>query len=92
LSVRSGARVLARQRELAGDGKGRIYGHMVFAELKPHIEQLPHAERVKAMAFLKHLLRAENPEHQRELAGAHAEIDAGKKVRWEDLKRQLGLS
>jgi len=65
---------------------------MIFAEIKPQIEQLPHAERVKAMAFLKHLLRADNPGHQHELAEQHAEIDAGKKVRWEDLKRKLGLS
>jgi hypothetical protein len=64
---------------------------MVFAEIKPQIEQLPHEERVKAMDFLKHLLRADNPDHQRELARRHAEMDSGKKVRWEDLKRQLGL-
>ena len=65
---------------------------MVFTQLKPQIEQLPHDERLKAMAFLKHLLRADNPAHQRELAEQHVEMDAGKKVRWEDLKRQLGLS
>ncbi len=65
---------------------------MVFAEIKPQIEQLPHDERVKAMAYLKHLLRAENPAYQRELAQWHAEMDAGKKVQWEELKRQLGLS
>ncbi|HWA24830.1 MAG TPA: hypothetical protein VG734_04075 [Lacunisphaera sp.] len=65
---------------------------MGFTELKPQIEQLPHAERVKAMACLKHLLRAENPAHRRDLAGRHVEMDAGKQVRWDDLKRQLGLS
>lgn len=31
---------------------------MVFAEIKPQIEQLPHEEQVKAMALLKHLLRS----------------------------------
>ncbi len=64
---------------------------MVFTEIKPQIEQLPHDERVKALAFLKHLLRAENPEYQRELARRNAEMDAGRNVRWEDLKKQLGL-
>jgi len=65
---------------------------MVFAEIKPQIEQLQHEEMVKALAFLKSRLRAENPANQAELAQRHAEMDAGKKVRWEDLKRQLGLS
>ena len=65
---------------------------MIFTEIKPQIELLPHDERVKALAFLKHLLRAENPEYQRELARRHAEMDAGRKVRWEDLKKQLGLA
>lgn len=64
---------------------------MVFTELKPQIEQLPREERLKAIAFLKHLLRTDDPVHQRDLADRHAEMDAGKKVRWEDLKRQLGL-
>ncbi|MCX6934429.1 MAG: hypothetical protein NTZ29_17375 [Verrucomicrobia bacterium] len=41
---------------------------MFFAEIKPQIEQLPHDELLKAMAYLKHLLRAENPAYQRELA------------------------
>jgi len=66
--------------------------HMVFTEIKPQIEQLSHDERVKALAFLKHLLRAENPAYQHELARRNAEMDAGRKVRWEDLKKQLGLS
>lgn len=65
---------------------------MVFTELKPQIEQLPHDERVKALAFLKHLLRAENPDYQRELAQRNAGMDAGRKVDWETLKKQLGLS
>lgn len=64
---------------------------MVFAEIRPQMEQLPHDEMVKALAFLKSRLRADNPENQAELARRHAEMDAGKKVRWEDLKRQLGL-
>ncbi|HWZ93745.1 MAG TPA: hypothetical protein VNW30_00980 [Opitutaceae bacterium] len=64
---------------------------MVFAEIKPQMEQLPHEEMVKAMAFLKSRLRAADPANQAELSRRHAEIDAGKKVRWEDLKQQLGL-
>ena len=66
--------------------------NMIFSEIRPQIDQLPHDERVKAMAYLKHLLRAENPEHQRELAQRHADIEAGKGVRWEDLKKKLGLT
>ena len=64
---------------------------MVFAEIKPQMEQLPHEEMVKAMAFLKSRLRADDPANQAELSRRHAEMDAGKKVRWEDLKQQLGL-
>jgi hypothetical protein len=65
---------------------------MVFAEIKPQIEKLPRDEMLKAMAYMKHLLQAEDPEYQRELARRHAEMDAGHKIRWEDLKKQLGLS
>ncbi len=65
---------------------------MIFSEIKPQMERLSPEERVKALAFLKHLVRAENPAYQRELAQQHAEMDAGKKIRWEDLKRQLGVS
>jgi hypothetical protein len=65
---------------------------MIFAEIKPQIEQLDPEERLKALAFLKHLVRANNPEYQAELARRNAEMDAGQKVRWTDLKRDLGLS
>ncbi len=65
---------------------------MIFAELRPQIDQLPHDERVKAMAYLKHLLRAENPEYRRELAQRHADIEAGKGVSLTEAKRRLGLS
>ena len=53
-------------------------GRMSFIEIQPQIEQLPHEERVKALAFLKHLLRAENPDYRRELAQRHADIEAGR--------------
>lgn len=62
---------------------------MVFAELRPQIEKLPHEEMLKALAFLKHTLRAENPEYQRELAQRHADIEAGRKVSLTDCKRRL---
>jgi hypothetical protein len=65
---------------------------MVFAEIKPQIEKLSREEMVKALAFLKSRLRANTPANQTELARQHVELDAGKKIRWEDLKRQLGLS
>jgi hypothetical protein len=62
---------------------------MVFTEIKPQIEQLPHDEQVKAMAFLKHLLRSENPEYQRELAQRHADIEAGRGVSLTEAKQRL---
>lgn len=65
---------------------------MIFAEIRPQMEQLPHAEMVKAMAYLKSRLRADTEANSAALARKHAEMNAGKKVRWEDLKRQLGLS
>ena len=65
---------------------------MVFTQIKPQMEQLPHDEMVKALAFLRSRLRADTVVNREELAQRHAEMDAGKKVRWEDLKRQLGLS
>ena len=64
---------------------------MSFAEPKPQIEQLPHDEMVQAMAYLKSRLRADDPANQKELANLHAAMDAGRKVQWEDLKRQLSL-
>jgi hypothetical protein len=65
---------------------------MVFAEIRPQMEQLPHDEMVKALAFLRSRLREDTDANREDLARRHAEMDAGKKVRWEDLKRQLGLS
>lgn len=65
---------------------------MVFAEIRPQMEQLPHDEMLKALAFLRSRLRADTAANRKELSQHHAEMDAGKKVRWEDLKRQLGLS
>jgi hypothetical protein len=65
---------------------------MVFAEIRPQMEQLPPDEMVKALAFLRSRLRADTDANREELAQRHAEMDAGKKIRWEDLKRQLGLS
>ena len=56
------------------------------------MEQLPHDEMVKALALIRSRLRADAVEKREELAQHHAEMDAGKKVRWEDLKRSLGLS
>jgi hypothetical protein len=62
---------------------------MIFAEIKPQIEQLPHDELLKAMAYLKHLLRAENPSYQRELAQRHADIEAGRGVSLTEAKQRL---
>jgi hypothetical protein len=65
---------------------------MVFAEIRPQMEQLPHEEMLKALAFLKSRLRADTAANREELTRLHGEMDAGKKIRWEDLKRQSGLS
>jgi len=62
---------------------------MVFAELKPQIEQLPHREMLKAMAYLKHLLRVDTGDNQRDLARRHAEMEAGRKVSLTEVKRRL---
>jgi hypothetical protein len=65
---------------------------MIFAEIRPQMEQLPRDEMMKAMAFLRSRLRADTDANRVELSQHHTEMDAGKKVRWEDLKQKLGLS
>jgi hypothetical protein len=62
---------------------------MAFAEIKPQIEQLTREEMLKAMAYLKHLLRAENPAYQRDLAQRHADIGAGRGVSLTEAQRRL---
>jgi hypothetical protein len=62
---------------------------MVFAELKPQIEKLPREEMLKALAYLKHLVRAETPEYQRELAERHADIEAGRGISLTEAKKRL---
>jgi hypothetical protein len=64
---------------------------MIFAELRPQMEQLSREEMLKAVAFLKSRLRTDSAANRDELARLHAEMDAGQKVRWDDLKKQLGL-
>jgi hypothetical protein len=63
---------------------------MVFAEIKPQIEKLPREEMLKALAFLKHRLRADDPAYQTELARRHADLNAGKGISLSDAKRRLG--
>ena len=65
---------------------------MSFSELKPQIEQWPHDEMVQAIAFLKSRLRATGEDNRAELSRLDQEMDAGRKVSWEDLKGKLGLS
>ena len=62
---------------------------MVFAEIKPQIEKLPHEEMLKALAYLKQLVRAENPTYRRELAERHADIEAGRGIRLAEAKKRL---
>ena len=65
---------------------------MIFTEIKPQIEQLPHAEMLKTMAYLKHLLRAENPAYQRDLAQRHADLEAGRGIGLTEAKKRLEKS
>lgn len=65
---------------------------MVFSELEPQIEKLSREEMLETLAFLKSRLRADTAANRDELSRLHAEMDAGRKVNWDDLKRQLGLS
>jgi len=44
---------------------------------------------LKALAYLKHLLRSENPDYQRELARRHADIEAGRGVGLNEAKERL---
>lgn len=62
---------------------------MIFSEIKPQIEQLPHDEMLKTIAYLKHLLRAENPEYQCELAQRHADIEAGRGISLTEARQRL---
>jgi hypothetical protein len=78
--------------ELAKGCCRRKFVDVSFAEIRPQIEQLPHDEMVKTLAYLKSRLRAETDANSQELSRLNAEIDGGRKISWVDLKRQLGLS
>ena len=62
---------------------------MVFTEIKPQISRLSHGEMLKTVAYLKHLLRVDTSDNQRDLARRHAEMDAGRKVGLAEVKRRL---
>ncbi|MDR1280672.1 MAG: hypothetical protein LBK99_07595 [Opitutaceae bacterium] len=64
---------------------------MIFTDIKPQIEQLPLEEMQKALAFLKNRVRGDSDGNRRMLSDIHRKMDTGAKVRWEDLKRQLGI-
>ena len=74
---------------LASNEMQSYLSSMFFAEIKPQIEQLPHDELLKTMAYLKHLLRTENPSYQRELVQRHADIEAGRGVSLTEAKQRL---
>jgi len=44
---------------------------------------------LKALAYLKPLLRTENPAYQRELAQRHADIEAGRGLSLNEAKERL---
>ena len=81
--------MLVGEAGLASNGMQSYLSGMFFAEIKPQIEQLSHDELLKTMAYLKHLLRAENPADQRELAERHADIEAGRAVSLTEAKQRL---
>lgn len=62
---------------------------MIFTELKPQLERLSARERIKALAYLKHLGQVENPKYKRELARRNAEMDAGRKITLTEARRRL---
>ena len=62
---------------------------MGFADIKPQLEKLPHEEMLKAMAYIKHLLRTENSAYQAELTRRHAELDSGQGITLSEAKRRL---
>jgi hypothetical protein len=68
-----------------------FYKIMVFAEIKPQIDRLLPSERLKVLAYIKHLRQAENPAYKKELARRHAEMDAGRKITLTEAKRRLRI-
>jgi hypothetical protein len=62
---------------------------MVFTEIKPQIDQLPPEEKLKVLAYLKHLRQADDPEYQRELARRHDDIEAGRGISLNEAKKLL---
>jgi hypothetical protein len=62
---------------------------MVFTEIKPQIDQLPPEEKLKVLAYLKHLRQADDPEYKRELARRHDDIEAGRGISLTEAKKRL---
>ena len=62
---------------------------MVFTKIKPQLDRLSRKEMVKTMAYMKHVLRAENPEYQQELARRHADIETGQGISLTEIKRRF---
>ena len=60
---------------------------MTVAEIKTGIEQSTPEERAYLAAFLKHLVRKEDPAYQSELGRLNAEIDSGKKISLDQAKQ-----
>jgi hypothetical protein len=50
---------------------------MSFAELKPQIDALDHDEQLRLAAYLKHVLRKDDPAYRAELAHRIDRMDAG---------------
>lgn len=60
---------------------------MSVAELKERAAELTEDERLELQAWLIHLNRKDDPEYKAELSRRFVEMDAGKKVTKQDIKR-----
>jgi hypothetical protein len=77
--------------KLAKYNSHRSVAEVSFSNFRAQIEQLPYDEMVKTLACLESRLQTESNANAQGLSRLNAEIDGGRRVRWNDLKR-LGLS
>jgi hypothetical protein len=64
---------------------------MSVAEIKQQVEALSPEEKRELSAFLKHLARRDDPEHQAELTRIMQEMDRGIKFTMADVERLQAL-
>ena len=64
---------------------------MTFADLKPDLQALAEEDKRQAAAYLIHLLRKDDPDHQAELSRRHERISSTGGISYEDFRERLGL-